>query len=59
MTDTIDDLLAHAELVIVGNNDPAFLAALQPSDRARPIVDIAGVCQPLSATHANYEGICW
>ncbi len=59
MTDTIDDLLAHGELVIVGNNDPAFLAALQASDPARPIIDIAGVCHPLSATHANYEGICW
>lgn len=54
----VEDVLEHAEVIVIGNNAPEFREALQ---RARPdqyIVDLVRLTDeqiPLD----NYQGICW
>lgn len=38
------EVVQHAEILVIGNSSPEFRGALRPSDRAMA---------------ARYEGICW
>ena len=59
MTADPRDLVEHAELVVIGNNDPGFESLLAGLAGERHIIDLAGACRSLAATHSNYEGLCW
>ena len=58
MVDSIDAVLDHAEVLVVGNSATEFRDALA---RARPdqaVVDLVRII-PSSTTEAEYDGICW
>lgn len=59
MTDSIDDLLQFADTVVIGNNDPAFLAALTEQDVKARVIDLSGIGRDLADSNPNYVGICW
>jgi GDP-mannose 6-dehydrogenase len=59
LCDTIDEVLAHAEVIIVGNQAPEFVEALRRTRPAQIIIDLVRV--PLRAPEipGEYRGICW
>lgn len=59
MTDDLDGLIAASDLIVIGNNDPEFGAALARSNGDGRIIDLSGVGRPLAGQHGGYEGICW
>ncbi len=59
LCNTIDELLARSEVLVVGNNAPEFRDALL---RARPdqiIIDLVRVAIDPEEVQARYSGICW
>jgi len=59
MTGSVEELLAHAETVVVGTDDPAFDGAIAALTDDQRLVDLVrSECGVGEGTHA-YEGICW
>ena len=57
LVDSLHDLLAHAEVVVIGNrahNAGDFVGGLRPEHRVIDFVRLAAVEQ-----RPNYDGICW
>lgn len=59
MTDDIDALLDHAEVVVVGNNSEEFLRAMEKIRPDQHVVDLARIDMDASKLNENYHGICW
>jgi GDP-mannose 6-dehydrogenase len=58
MVDSIDEVLARADTIVIGNGDPAFgtiVERLRPQQR---VVDLVRAITP-PAGFEGYEGICW
>jgi GDP-mannose 6-dehydrogenase len=58
MVERIDDVLAHAEIIVIGNGAPEFadiVTKLRPDQRVIDFVRIRKIEQE----HDNYDGICW
>ncbi len=56
MTDSPEQLLAHSELVIVGNSDPAFTRVLEGIRSDQVVVDLV---RARSSRAGDYRGIAW
>ena len=59
MQPSIDAVLAHAEVVVVGNGAPEFREAIE---RLRPgvaVVDLVRIDPARRSVAGQYEGICW
>jgi len=58
MVPTIDDVLTHAETIVIGNSAPEFADVPKRIGDGQTIIDFVRVCD--SRTIAGvYEGICW
>jgi GDP-mannose 6-dehydrogenase len=57
MTDSVDDVVSQSEVVIVGNADPTFGAALSGGSDRR-VIDLVRLGEGVRAG-AGYEGITW
>lgn len=59
ITDDVDAVLEHADVVIVGHNRPDIVAAAEKHAQAGGfVIDLAGVSLP-SAREDTYAGVCW
>jgi GDP-mannose 6-dehydrogenase len=58
MVPSAEELLDHAEVVVIGHRDEAFTAALSGAGGGRVVVDLAGVA-PEERGEGSYRGICW
>lgn len=58
MVATVDDVLTHAETVVVGNSDPDFRDVLGKLHNGQHLVDFVRVAKQPS-DGAKYDGICW
>jgi GDP-mannose 6-dehydrogenase len=58
IVESIDELLAHAETIVVGNGDPEFAEAVNRARADQVVVDLVRVT-PDGAGIADYRGICW
>ncbi len=58
MVGSLDDVLAHAETVVIGNNDPEFRSIFEQLRNGQVIVDLVRITGA-SSNGGNYEGICW
>ena len=59
LCDTLDEVIDDSEVIVVGNQSPEFVAALE---RCRPdqiVVDLVRVPVPGALLQAEYRGICW
>jgi GDP-mannose 6-dehydrogenase len=59
MADSVDEVIEHAETVVIGNGDPEFRAL---NARLRPdqvLVDFVRISDDPGSLGANYDGICW
>jgi GDP-mannose 6-dehydrogenase len=59
LCDTVDEVLAHAEVIVVGNKSPEFVEALQQTRPAQVVIDLVRVPLDSSRMAADYRGICW
>ena len=58
MVQEVEDVLEHAETVVVGNRDPEFRDVLQKLRADQHLVDLVRVSDRRSGD-GNYTGICW
>jgi GDP-mannose 6-dehydrogenase len=58
MVESIDDILRHADTIVVGNGDPDFAAAINQASSKQLVVDLMRVAQTRTSGGA-YQGICW
>ena len=59
LCDTIDDVIDKSEVIVVGNQSPEFVDAVE---RCRPdqiIIDLVRLPVRGSLLQAEYRGICW
>jgi GDP-mannose 6-dehydrogenase len=58
MTDSIDELVSHAEILIIGNGDPAFGAALSGRRPGQHVIDLVRISGE-RPENPEYHGIAW
>src|SRR3982751_3237144 len=58
MVTTIDDVLAHAETIVIGNGAPEFAEVPKRIGEGQTIIDFVRVSDSRSIA-GIYEGICW
>ena len=58
MVETIDAVLAHAQTVVVGNNDPEFQNVPERMHEGQCLVDFVRIADR-RGDDGNYDGICW
>lgn len=58
MVDTVDEVLDHAEVVVVGNNAPEFRHLLARLKDGQQLVDLVRITDGESI-EGKYIGICW
>lgn len=58
MVDTVDEVLEHAEVVVIGNGDAAFRQVPERLRDDQVLVDFVRVTDRASDGHA-YDGVCW
>ncbi len=56
MVDSADDLLAHAETVVVATADPSYADVLARVHAGQRVVDLTRIGRP---PEGEYDGICW
>ena len=59
LCESIDDVLDHAEVIVVGNAAPEFSDALKRTRADQVIVDLVRVKADRSDIPGQYQGICW
>ena len=59
LCDSIDELLEHSDVVVVGNAAPEFSDALRRTRPEHVIVDLVRVKTDRSEIPGQYQGICW
>lgn len=57
MVESAAELTAHAELIVVGNSNPEFFAALEKLSPKQIVVDLTTNAKPVK-TPARYERLC-
>ena len=58
MVESIDEILAHAETVVIGNNDPDFGDSLKRLKKNQVAVDLVRITENIPV-EVKYDGICW
>ena len=58
MVNSLNEVLAHAETLVIGNGDPEFKTILKSLRPGQVIVDLMRVTDNRSE-EGRYEGICW
>jgi GDP-mannose 6-dehydrogenase len=59
LCDSIDEVLARCDVIVVGNKAPEFDEALTRTRPDQTVIDLVRVRTDLSAIPARYEGLCW
>ena len=59
LCETIDEVLEHSEVIVVGNAAPEFADALKRTRADQTIVDLVRVKTAREDIPAAYQGICW
>jgi GDP-mannose 6-dehydrogenase len=58
MVDSIDEVLDHAQTIVVGNSDPAFKEVVSRLRDDQRLVDFVRITSQRSG-NGKYDGICW
>jgi GDP-mannose 6-dehydrogenase len=59
MCDSIDDVIAESDLIVLGNGSADFSDALARTREDQIVVDLVRAPVPLASVKATYEGLCW
>lgn len=58
MVESLDELLAHAETVVVANKDNEFTTLPERMTDGQALVDLVRIAEP-GRHNGHYDGICW
>ncbi|MBU0996182.1 MAG: nucleotide sugar dehydrogenase [Proteobacteria bacterium] len=58
MVKSMEDILSHAETIVIGNNDKQFRAFIEKIGEDKAVVDLVRIFDKPPA-RLNYNGICW
>jgi GDP-mannose 6-dehydrogenase len=58
MVPTIDDVLSHAETIVIGNSAPEFAEVPSRVGDGQTVIDFVRVCDSRTVLGV-YEGLCW
>ncbi|MDY0093684.1 MAG: UDP-glucose/GDP-mannose dehydrogenase family protein [Candidatus Vecturithrix sp.] len=59
MAEKLNDVVSHAEILIIGHRDPEFAEILSHLPEDIVIYDLVRLSNDLSFVPKGYEGICW
>nr|WP_321399859.1 UDP-glucose/GDP-mannose dehydrogenase family protein [uncultured Desulfobacter sp.] len=59
MTDNLDTVLSHAEVVVIGNKANEFTKAVNAMGKNKKIIDLVRIQNNLDGLPDMYDGICW
>ena len=59
LTESTDEVLEHAEVILVGTPEKEFVSVLQKAKPEQIIFDLVRIAKEPGVNHANYHGICW
>lgn len=59
LTSNPDEILNHAELVIVGHGSPEFAEILKQVESSQKVIDLERIDHDAPNLNGNYQGICW
>ena len=58
MVDSLQEVLAHSEIVVIGNNSEEFQGLLSQTNNGHLVVDLVRIAGQRTE-EGHYEGICW
>ena len=58
MVDSIDEVLEHADTIVIGNGDEEFSSILERINDKQVVVDLVRIT-PVTSKDDQYDGICW
>jgi GDP-mannose 6-dehydrogenase len=59
MTDSLDDVLAQSDVIVIGNRDDEFNRVLREARSNQEIIDLVRISPSLDGVPERYRGICW
>jgi len=59
LCDSIDDVIAQSEVIVVGNGAPEFTDAVTRCRPDQQVIDLVRLPIDFSKVTAQYDGICW
>lgn len=59
MCETVDEVLAESEVIVIGNGDKTFAGALQKLCSDQIVIDLVRISNDFSGLNGQYQGICW
>jgi GDP-mannose 6-dehydrogenase len=59
MVDSIEEVLAHADIIVIGNGAEEFRVITEQPSPGKVIVDLVRISEKRSSTEHGYDGICW
>jgi GDP-mannose 6-dehydrogenase len=58
LTESLDDLYAHADVIVVGNKAPEFMDVTEQLRAGKEVIDLVRINASLTSS-GGYHGICW
>ncbi len=58
IVDTLEELMAHSEVIVIGNKDNEFTRIVEESNPEQIVFDLVRIMEVENAK-PNYDGICW
>ncbi len=59
MTDSLDEIVAESEVIVIGNRDDEFKGVLRETRPDQEIIDLVRISGSLDEVPGGYRGICW
>ncbi len=59
MADTIEEVLADSDVIVIGNGSPEFKKALDKKRDHQTIIDLVRIVEDIDHLDDRYQGICW
>src|SRR3990172_546757 len=59
MVDSIEAVLAHSEVIIVGSRSPEFSEVLSGVRNDQVLIDLVRIVPDHQPSNEHYQGICW
>jgi GDP-mannose 6-dehydrogenase len=59
LCDTIDEVLDHSEVLVVGNKSPEFTDAVHRTKPGQIVIDLVRLPVESAKVASDYRGICW
>lgn len=59
MCDSVEDVMAKSEVIIIGNGAEAFRQAPQLANPEQTVIDLVRIVSDTTAENGQYQGLCW